>query len=209
MIRLEQHLGLGTTCLGVPSPAVFLDKDGTLVEDVPYNVDPACLTLTVGAAAGLRLLHAAGYQLIVISNQSGVARGLFLEPALLAVEAALRRLLLEHGVPLHGFYYCPHYPNGVVAEYAVACSCRKPAPGLLLRAARERGTDLGRSWFVGDILDDVEAGHRAGCRAILLDVGNETEWRPGPLRQPDCMASDLLDAARVIVGAGAGALLPA
>jgi len=181
--------------------AVFLDKDGTLVVDVPYNVDPERISLTQGAVAGLRALHAAGYLLIVVSNQSGVARGFFEEAALGAVEARLRALLDDAGVPLTGFYYCPHHPDGNVERYAVACACRKPGPGLLLQAAHEHDLDLGRSWLVGDILHDVEAGRRVGCRTILLDVGHETEWQLTPARTPDFTAADLDDAARLILGA--------
>lgn len=185
-------------------PAVFLDKDGTLVEDVPYNVDPAQIRLTVGAVEGLRALDQARYRLIVVSNQSGVARGYFAETALQAVEARLRELLGAVGVPLAGFYYCPHHPEGPVSAYAVACGCRKPAPGLLLRAARDHGIDLTRSWFVGDILNDVEAGHRAGCRTVLLDVGGETEWAWSPWRVPDRVTGDLAEAARLITDEGRG-----
>jgi histidinol-phosphate phosphatase family protein len=181
--------------------AVFLDKDGTLVEDVPYNVDPDRIRLMPGAAEGLQRLHAAGYPLVVVSNQSGVARGLFAEEALVAVEERLRKLLADAGVPLAGFYYCPHHPQGTMAAYAVDCDCRKPAAGLLLRAAREHGYDLGRSWFVGDILNDMEAGRRAGCRTILLDNGHETEWVLSPERTPDFTVSDLAAAARIILGA--------
>jgi histidinol-phosphate phosphatase family protein len=187
------------------SRAVFLDKDGTLVEDVPYNVDPARIRLTRGATGGLRVLHAAGYRLFVISNQSGVARGYFAEAALAAVEARLRELLHAAGVPLAGFYYCPHHPAGVVPAYAVACRCRKPAPGLIERAAREHGLDLARSWFVGDILDDVEAGRAAGCTTVLLDNGHETEWLLTPRRQPHYKAADLAEAAARIVSARTGA----
>jgi D,D-heptose 1,7-bisphosphate phosphatase len=181
--------------------AVFLDKDGTLIVDVPYNVEPDLIRLADGAVDGLRLLHAAGYLLIVVSNQSGVARGYFDEAAIGPVEARLRALLDAAGVPLAGFYYCPHHPDGPVSRYATACACRKPAPGLLLHAAREHGVDLARSWMVGDILHDVEAGRRAGCRTVLLDVGNETEWDVVPSRVPDVVAGNLLDAARLIVGA--------
>src|SRR4051794_10145376 len=141
--------------------AIFLDKDGTLIEDVPYNVDPARIRLAPGAAEGLPRLHAAGFRLIVISNQSGVARGLFAEEALGGVRDRLRELLADVGVPLDGFYYCPHHPEGVVPEYALACACRKPEPGMILDSAREHGIEPGQSWFVGDILDDVEAGRRA------------------------------------------------
>ena len=192
-----------------PSPrtgerAVFLDKDGTLIEDVPYNVDPERIRLTSGAAEGLRALHAAGYRLIVISNQSGVARGYFPEAALTGVRTKLHELLAEAGVALAGFYYCPHHPQGAVADYAVACACRKPRPGLLVRAAQEHGIDLRRSWFVGDILDDVEAGRRAGCRTVLVDLG--TEPPPAdPLRRPDYVARDAphaLGIVRAVEGIG-------
>ena len=181
-------------------PAVFLDKDGTLINDVPYNVDPALIRLTHGAMDGLRLLHAAGFLLIVISNQSGVARGYFEEAALRAVEARLRALFGSAGVPLAGFYYCPHHPEGSVSEYAVACTCRKPAAGLIQRAARDYDVDLARSWMIGDILHDVEAGHRAGCRTVLLDVGSETEWAMTSVRTPDVIAGSLREAAQAVAG---------
>ncbi|SRR5579884_143417 len=186
-------------------PAVFLDKDGTLVEDVPYNVDPARIRLAPGAVEGLQLLHAAGYRLVVVSNQSGVARGYFSERALRRVARRLRELLAGAGIPLAGFYYCPHHPQGRVPRYARACICRKPAPGLIVRAAQALGLDLARSWLVGDILHDVEAGHRAGCRAILLDNGHETEWELTPRRVPDARARDLAEAARLILHLDAAA----
>lgn len=179
--------------------AVFLDKDGTLIEDVPYNVDPELLHLTQGAVEGLHVLHTAGYPLIVITNQSGVARGYFPESALVAVEERLRQLLAEVDIPLAGFYYCPHHPDGVVANYAIACSCRKPEPGLLIHAADSHGIDLRESWFIGDILNDVEAGRRAGCRTILIDNGNETEWQMSAQRSPHYVVSDLVEAAQVIM----------
>jgi len=182
------------------NPAVFLDKDGTLIEDVPYNVNPGMMQLTRGAMEGLRSLHAAGYELIIISNQSGVARGYFPEEALLDVEVRSRELLLEIGVPLAGFYYCPHHPDGNVLNYNIDCSCRKPEPGLIFRAAQEHKVDLASSWFIGDILNDVEAGRRAGCKTVLIDNGNETEWILSPLRSPHYIATDLANAARIIEG---------
>jgi histidinol-phosphate phosphatase family protein len=184
-------------------PAVFLDKDGTLVEDVPHNVDPDRIRLGRGAIAGLFALHAAGYRLVVVSNQCGVARGLFPESALRNVEGKLRDLLEDVGVPLAGFYYCPHHPEGNVAEYARACDCRKPAPGLLRRAAADLRVDCGTSWMIGDILDDVEAGRAAGCRTVLLDNGHETEWVRSLAREPDAIAPDLAAATRIILQAAA------
>lgn len=180
-------------------PAVFLDKDGTLVVNVPYNVDPARTELAPGATEGLPKLTRAGYDLHVVSNQSGVALGRFEESALGDVERRLRELTSECGVRLAGFSYCPHHPQGRVEAYAGTCACRKPAPGMILEAARKCGYDLERSWLVGDVLDDVEAGRRAGCRTILIDNGNETEWVLTPVRTPHHRASNLAEAAAIIL----------
>lgn len=180
-------------------PAVFLDKDGTLLDDVPYNVDPSQMHFAQGARAALGLLATLPLRLYVISNQSGVALGKFNLSALAAVEAQLQRMFAECGATLSGTYWCPHQPGGSVAPYARPCECRKPAPGMLLRAAREHSLDLGRSWFVGDILDDIEAGTRAGCRTILLDNGHETEWLAGTQRLPSARVPDLYSAAQTIV----------
>lgn len=182
----------------VMRPAVFLDKDGTLIEDVPYNVDPDLMRLSLGAREGVGLLREAGCALVVVTNQAGVARGLFGEDALSAVRGKLEELL---GVTLDGFYSCPHHPEGTVPEYATQCDCRKPKPGLIERAARELGLDLSRSWMVGDILNDVEAGSRAGCRTVLVLSGGETEWVGGPHRTPTFEAADVLEAAEFILAA--------
>jgi histidinol-phosphate phosphatase family protein len=175
-------------------PAVFIDKDGTLIENVPYNVDPGLVSFTPHAMEGLRLLARHGYKLVVVSNQPGVALGHFDEAALAGLRTVLMVRLASHGVRLCGFRCCVHAPDS-------GCGCRKPAPGLLLQSAVDFNIDLANSWMVGDILDDVEAGHRAGCRSVLLDVGNETEWRHSRLRIPDERVPTLLDAARAIVAA--------
>ena len=181
-------------------PAVFIDKDGTLVHDVPYNIDPRRIELRADAGAALRGLAAAGYALIMVTNQAGVALGRYRESALPPLWQALSRRLAEDDVQLDGVYYCPHHPDGI-GEYRQHCICRKPGDGLLRRAARAYDIDLGRSWMIGDILDDVEAGHRAGCRSTLLDVQSETEWRLTPLRTPDFIAPDLRAASRHIAAA--------
>lgn len=178
--------------------AVFLDKDGTLIEDVPYNVDPAQIRLTAGVES-LRQLHHSGYLLIVISNQAGVARGYFPEAALAAVEQRSRELLASLEIPLADFYYCPHHPEGTISEYAIDCHCRKPKPGLLLKAAQDHDIDLIQSWFIGDILNDVEAGRRAHCQTILLNNGNETEWILSSDRIPHYVVMNLGDAVRIIL----------
>ena len=182
--------------------AVFLDKDGTLVPDLPHNVEPACITLCRGAGPALRLLVRLGYRLFVVTNQPGIAFGRFAAAAMDAVSARIRDLLLREHLALDGFYVCPHHPEGTVAPWSVECHCRKPLPGLLLKAAHEHGIDLRSSWMVGDILHDVEAGNRAGCRTILIDNGNETEWRLGPRRVPTRMARDLYTAAVLIASHG-------
>lgn len=182
---------------------VFLDKDGTLIENVPYNVDPDKIVLAPRAIEALGLLHADGFRLLVISNQAGAAFGYFSPEAIDGVEARVRELLGRHAVPLAGFYCCPHHPQGTVPSLGIECQCRKPAPGLILRAAEEQRLDLHASWFVGDILDDVEAGNRAGCRTILVDRGGETEWRFTPLRRPTYAVHDLYAAAKRIVAAAA------
>ena len=181
--------------------AIFLDKDGTLVENVPYNVNPALIELTWQAGQGLQLLKQLGYSLFVVTNQPGVAKGLFTECALDLVEHRIAEWLAQYGVTLDGFYYCPHSPDGVVSRYAIPCTCRKPMPGMLLRAAREHGIDLARSWMIGDILHDIEAGRRAGCRTVLIDNGNETEWKLSALRTPHVTAPDLYAAATMIAEA--------
>jgi histidinol-phosphate phosphatase family protein len=178
--------------------AVFLDKDGTLVENLPYNVDPARIRLARGALEALAKLHAEGYRLIVVTNQAGVALGRFEERTLNGVQQRLRELLAPAGVPLAGMYWCPHDRAGVVPRYAIDCTCRKPNPGLLWKAAREHDIDLERSWMVGDILDDVEAGRRAGCRTVLLDIGHETQWHLSGLRLPHLVATSLERAADAI-----------
>ncbi|RZT42481.1 D-glycero-alpha-D-manno-heptose-1,7-bisphosphate 7-phosphatase [Cupriavidus agavae] len=178
--------------------AILLDKDGTLLHDVPYNVDPARIRLADTAGDALRRLARLGMPLAVVSNQPGVALGLFPEAALARVERVLAELFARHGARLAGFHYCPHHPAGSVPRYAMHCLCRKPAPGLLGHACAALGCNPAKSWMVGDILDDVEAGGRAGCHTVLVDCGNETEWMPGPFRTPDFIVPTLDRAAQVI-----------
>ena len=179
--------------------AVFLDKDGTLVKDVPYNVDPAKIHLEPYALDSLRLLQDNGYNLFLVSNQSGVALGYFTEADLHPVKYRIEELLQGNQVTLNDFYYCPHHTNGTVAAYAIECECRKPRPGMLLKAAKEHKIDLLNSWMIGDILDDVEAGRNAGCKTILLNNGNETEWLLYERRKPTFIVNNLKEAAELIL----------
>ncbi|UYQ94093.1 HAD family hydrolase [Chitinophaga horti] len=182
--------------------AIFLDKDGTLIVDVPYNADPAKIVLERGVGTALKRLSAAGYMLIVISNQAGIAHGFFTEDAIQGVQDKLYELLLMEGVKLDGFYYCPHHPAGKIKAYSKICECRKPGPGMLFKAARQLRIKLSQSWMVGDILHDIEAGNRAGCQTILIDNGNETEWDMRLDRIPGFIADDMEAAAAHILSTG-------
>jgi D-glycero-D-manno-heptose 1,7-bisphosphate phosphatase len=179
--------------------AVFLDKDGTIIPDVPYNVNPDLITLVDGVIDGLKLLKAHGFAFIVISNQAGVARGYFQYKDLEKVIEKIDLLLYKDGIRIEKYYFCPHHTEGKIPEYTMKCNCRKPEPGMLLQAADELQIDMQSSWMIGDILNDVEAGNKAGTRTILINNGNETEWESGSLRTPTFVSPDFLQAAQYIV----------
>jgi D-glycero-D-manno-heptose 1,7-bisphosphate phosphatase len=154
----------------MPHRAVFLDRDGTIIEDPGYVDRPEKVCLLPGAAEAIRRLRDAGFRVVVASNQSGVARGYFDEAALAAVHDRLETLLRQGGTAIDGAYYCPFLdgPDATVEAYRRASDLRKPSPGMLLRAADDLELDLTRSWMIGDSPCDVEAGRRAGCRAVLI-----------------------------------------
>lgn len=179
--------------------AVFLDKDGTLIENVPYNVDPAKIKVYEDVPDALRLLAGAGFKLVIVTNQPGLALGYFEENSVFQVKNFLAHFFKVHTVKLDGFYYCPHFPEGKIKEFSQVCACRKPLPGLLIQASKELNIDLEQSWMVGDILNDVEAGKLAGCRSVLIDNGNETEWVKTETREPDFTVKNLLQAASIII----------
>jgi D,D-heptose 1,7-bisphosphate phosphatase len=179
--------------------AIFLDKDGTLIEDISYNTDPDKIRLSPGVAEGLKLLQQKGYLLIIVTNQSGIARGYFSEEQFEKAIERLQELLADKGVIIDDIYHCPHHPEGVVPKFQVNCTCRKPYPGLLYQAQQEHTIDLSQSWMIGDILNDVEAGNSAGCKTILLDSGNETEWILDPKRLPYKIAADFMEAVQTIM----------
>ena len=187
-----------TTCTAAGPRVVFLDKDGTLIEDLPYNVDPRRIRLAPGASQALRLWAEHGWSIAIITNQSGVARGYFALEDLDAVADHLAAVVREHGGTWAGFYACPHLPDGI-NEYAIDCDCRKPEPGLLQTASRELEVSPQASWFIGDTWMDMAAGNAAGCRTILVGP----EWRRSSTypadAQPDHVVPDLLAAARIVV----------
>jgi len=186
--------------------AVFLDRDGVInapiynpVEDKldsPYNLEE--FRVLPGAARAVRMINDLGFQTIVASNQPGVAKGKCSAEFLEALSDHLTAALAEEGARLDGIYYCLHHPEAIVADLRAACDCRKPKPGLLLNAAKERDIDLSSSFMIGDQPTDVEAGAAAGCRTVLLN-GHTTSGKAESLKpSPDHVAVDLLAAAGII-----------
>jgi D-glycero-D-manno-heptose 1,7-bisphosphate phosphatase len=152
-------------------PALFLDRDGVIVEDVSVVVDPAALRLLEGVTEAIVCAKQTGLVVVVVTNQPIVARGLATEDDVLSVHRALDALLRPRGAGVDAFFFCPHHPRATVERYRIACHCRKPRPGMLRRAASELNLDLRASVMVGDRISDVEAGARAGCRTILVETG--------------------------------------
>jgi D,D-heptose 1,7-bisphosphate phosphatase len=184
--------------------AVFLDRDGTINEEVGYLDRLENLRLIPGASEAIRRINAGGMKAVVVTNQSGVARGLYDEAFVKKTHARLRELLRREGAHLDGLYFCPHHPSEGRGEYLRPCDCRKPAPGLFLLAAEELRLDLSLSWMIGDTLKDIEAGVRAGTKGILVRTGyGEAELRKlgeTGIVQPVHIAGDLLAAVRWILG---------
>lgn len=185
---------------------VFVDRDGVINELVPDHVSgrPESplrvddVRLIEGAAVALRGLMDAGWRLVGVSNQPGAAKGLVALAELHAIQARVLELLAVEGVHFDDFRLCLHHPEGVVPELAGDCGCRKPAPSMLLAAANELDIDLGRSWMVGDTDGDVQAGHSAGCRTILVEHPGSAHKRTADIH-PDAVASDLGAAAGIIL----------
>lgn len=191
MLRLHD-LDLSTPMVERPAEplraGLFVDLDGTLAEPLHDSADPARLRFVPGAGEALARLQAAGLALFVVTQQSGLARGRFTRAEFARLQQVLlQRLHEEAGVTIVDMAVCPHAPD---ASGRPACLCRKPAPGLLVSMAQRHGLDLARSWMLGDTLDDVEAGHRAGAGGLLFDSGRETAWRRSPLREPDARLRD-------------------
>ena len=187
----------------MPDAAVFLDRDGTLIEEVGYASRPEQIRILGGVARALAQLADAGYKLIVVTNQSGIARGYATEDDLERFHEALDRQLHLLGAAVDAYYACPHLPDPALAtraDLAVDCDCRKPKPGLLLRAAEDFRIDLEASWMVGDTWRDVAAGQAAGCRTVKLpaDADHDSPRPPG-VAPPTAEADDLAAAAHIIL----------
>ena len=155
-------------------PAAFFDRDGVLNVDHGYVYRPDQLEWIAGAAEAVRLLNEAGYLVLVVTNQSGIARGYYDEAAMHQLHAHMQESLRTQGAYVDAFYYCPHHPEGLVKELAVQCPCRKPEPGMLEQAAREWPIDLGRSFLIGDKDADITAAAAFHIRGIKFDAKNNS-----------------------------------
>ena len=183
--------------------AVFLDRDGTVNEEVGYVRDLDQLRLITGAGAAIKRLNDAGLKVVLVTNQSGVARGYFPESLVHEAHERLEQMLGKEGARIDAVYYCPHHPTAGNAQYTMTCACRKPGTGLIDQAAEDLGLDVKRSYVVGDKWSDVELGQRAGARSILVrsgfapdDPGNK---RPLHINDPDFTAHTLTEAADWII----------
>lgn len=152
-------------------PAVFLDRDGTLNEDVGYLSALSHLTLYPWAIDAVRLLNRAGYLVVIVTNQGGIGRRVIEASFLPVLHAEFDRRFADAGAHVDGWYFCPHHPEALIDDLRALCDCRKPATGMALAAARDLGIDLSRSWMIGDKWGDVQFGQRVGARSILIRTG--------------------------------------
>ena len=183
--------------------AIFLDRDDTLIEDPGYINNPEQVKLLDGVPEALIQLKALGYKLIVVTNQSAVAHGIVTEKVLGEIHERLKQLLADKNAFLDRIYYCPYHPEGVVPKYCKESNSRKPSPGMLLKAADEMDIDLGQSWCVGNSSRDIEAGQRAGCKTILIDMPPSHQKQPASSMSlagvnPDYKAVNIKEAINIV-----------
>ena len=183
----------------MPRRAAFLDRDGVINREIGYLHRWEDFEFLPGALQAMKRLHDVGYALVIVTNQSGIARGYYTEADYQALTTKLREALAAAGCPAAGIYHCPHHPSGKLAALAVDCDCRKPQPGMLRQAARELGLSMADSFIVGDKLADVEAGRAAGLgRAYLVRSGHALE--PGAEEVADAIFDDLAHCAEALTG---------
>lgn len=178
--------------------AVFLDRDDTLIEDPGYINDPSQVRLLDGIPESLAELKRMGYMLIVVSNQSGVARGIVSEKVLAQIHERLEQLLAQEGARLDKIYYCPYHPDGAIPQYRKESDWRKPSPGMFLAAAKEMNIDLAESWAVGNGLRDIQAGRNAGCKTILICDPAHTRNAEATGPRPDYEAVNMREVVNII-----------
>jgi len=184
-------------------PAIFIDRDGTINEQMGYINHSSRFVMLPGVPEAFRLLNEAGFLAIIVSNQSGVARGYFPMELIKKIHSMMKEHISRQGGYIDGIYFCPHYPGGSVQEYAVECDCRKPRTGLIDRACRDFEIDLTRSYMTGDHYTDMELADRANIKGILVRTGygaGVVEYNlAGMANKPCYIADDLLDAVRWII----------
>lgn len=184
-------------------PAVFIDRDGTVNEQMGYVNHPSRFVILPGVAEALRMLNDEGYLAIIVSNQSGVARGYFPIELLYNIHSLMEETLLKEGAKVDGIYFCPHYPKGSVPEYSFECDCRKPKTGLIDQACKDFDIDMPRSFMIGDHYTDMELADRLNVKGILVKTGygsGVVEYNlPSVKSKPCFIAEDLLDAIKWII----------
>ena len=185
--------------LSAKQKAVFLDRDDTVLKDPGYLAHPDGVVLLPGVEHAIIKLREAGFKIVLVTNQSGVARGMFDEAMLERIHAELRNQLVAKGAILDAIYYCPFHPDGKVEKYTKESDLRKPNPGMLLQAAEQLDLDLANSWMVGDSNRDVEAGRRAGCKGSILLTGKTVDPENMPDTNADHVVADLTEAACIIM----------
>lgn len=151
--------------------AVFLDRDGVIVEDSDYVYRIDQLKLIPGSAEAIKLLNENGFLTIIVTNQAGVAKGYFTEKDIMLFNDSMKEKLIEHGAYIDAIYYCPHHPDAKIEKYKINCDCRKPKPGMLKDAEKRFDIDFGRSFIIGDRLSDIAAGKYVGCKTIMVLTG--------------------------------------
>lgn len=186
----------------IMNKAVFLDRDGVITKEPPYyahKIDQ--LVLIPKSAEAIRLLNESGFKVVVVSNQSGVARGYYQEKDIQIYNSEMKRRLEEKGAHIDAIYYCPHYSKATIEKYKIDCDCRKPKPGMLKRAEKDLNLDLKGSFLIGDKMNDIEAGYRAGCKTILVltGQGNDESKKISKMDiKPNYISNNLYTASQII-----------
>lgn len=186
--------------------AVFLDRDGVITQDPPHfahRIDQ--LEIIPNSAEAIRLLNENGFKVVVVSNQSGVARGYYQEWDIGIFNHAMEEELKKEGAFIDAIYYCPHHPEGKIERYRIDCDCRKPKPGMLKQAENDLNLDLKRSFMVGDKVTDIEAGYSVGCKTILVLTGHgKDEFKKVDAMsiKPNYTSKDLYNASKIITNSG-------
>ena len=187
----------------MPRPAVFLDRDGTILDELGYLTPDSTIHIYPFSIDAIRLLARAGYAVVIITNQGGIGLGLYDYAFVDRTHGMLNAKFAEAGADVAGWYYCPHHPEAVVADLKCVCECRKPATGLVTAAAKDLDLDVSASWVVGDQWRDIEVAHRTGGRSVLVRTGYgrglEAKW-PENIAPPTHVADNLMVAAAIILG---------